>query len=151
MVSPKPMTCQSSDGYTHHQTLQHTLPIELNRSRETGAVSRRNCRNHTYKYQYLEMASPEHGPDDTVTSTAADTIELLETRLRRLEYLLTGNASWSGEPIPVSPGPVPQKESVSSRLAALEHGLRGLGAKVPAVKDVLRLCTSNTQTDTTRS
>ena len=87
------------------------------------------------------MTAPQ--ADDPITSTAADTIELLETRLRRLEYLLTGNASWSGEPVPVSQTRTAQKDSVSTRLAALEQGLKELSAEVPAVKDVLRLCTLN--------
>ncbi|KAL1957732.1 hypothetical protein VTO42DRAFT_5575 [Malbranchea cinnamomea] len=83
------------------------------------------------------MTSSVH--EDTVTSTAADTIELLEARLRRLEYLLTGNSSWSGEAVRVSSTRTPQKDSVTSRLAVLEHDLKGLSAKVPAVRDVLRL------------
>lgn len=86
------------------------------------------------------MAASE--PNDTVTPTAADTIELLETRLRRIEYLLTGDSSWSGESVGVSQTPVPPKESVTSRLASLENVLRELSGKVPAVRDMLRLCTS---------
>ena len=78
---------------------------------------------------------------DTVTPAAADTIELLETRLRRIEYLLTGDSSWSGESVDVSTEKtISQKDSVTARLASLENELNRLSGKVPAVRDMLRLC-----------
>ncbi|EGD91634.1 hypothetical protein H112_00740 [Trichophyton rubrum D6] len=73
------------------------------------------------------------------TNTAADTIELLETRLRRIEFLLTGQTNWAGEPEQASEPPASVRETVSARLAELEHGLRRLSARVPAVQDVLKL------------
>ncbi|EEP78826.1 predicted protein [Uncinocarpus reesii 1704] len=76
---------------------------------------------------------------DTITSTAADTIELLETRLRRIEYLLTGGTSWTGEPERLPGPPASARESVAARLAGLERELRVLSTKVPAVQDVLKL------------
>lgn len=75
------------------------------------------------------------------TNTAADTIELLETRLRRIEFLLTGQTNWAGEPEQAAEPPASVRETVSARLAELEHGLRRLSARVPAVQDVLKLCT----------
>lgn len=74
-------------------------------------------------------------------NAAADTIELLETRLRRIEFLLTGQTNWAGEPEQASEPPASVRETVSARLAELEHGLRRLSARVPAVQDVLKLCT----------
>ncbi|KAI1922767.1 hypothetical protein LOZ58_001996 [Ophidiomyces ophidiicola] len=76
---------------------------------------------------------------DTLTSTAADTISLLETRLRRVEYLLTGRTSWSGEPERVSAPPAAAAETVAARLAGLERELKVLSAQAPAVQDVLKL------------
>ncbi|OJD10958.1 hypothetical protein AJ78_08170 [Emergomyces pasteurianus Ep9510] len=76
------------------------------------------------------------------TETAADTIELLESRLRRIEYLLTGEASWTGEPqrITTATGVGGGGEKpATTRLAELEHELKTLANKVPAVRDVLGL------------
>lgn len=76
---------------------------------------------------------------DTSTSLAADTVELLETRLRRLEFLLTGDISWTGEVVGLNPVSV-LDDTVSARMEALENELLKLMAKVPAVKDVLNIC-----------
>src|SRR5262245_36481008 len=78
--------------------------------------------------------------DEITTTTAAATIELLESRLRRIEFLLTGDTSWTGEPIRLSPPPEAAKESVMGRLAALEYDLKRLAAQVPVVQEVLELC-----------
>ncbi|EEQ28818.1 hypothetical protein McanMca71_001112 [Microsporum canis] len=72
-------------------------------------------------------------------NTAADTIELLETRLRRVEFLLTGQTNWASEPEQLSEPPASVRDTVSARLAELEHGLKRLSARVPAVQDVLKL------------
>lgn len=83
---------------------------------------------------------------DYSTETAADTIELLETRLRRLEYVLTGEST--GLPLDYSERAMKQgsgpsaPDSVATRLAALEEGLRRLVHKAPAVRDVIGLCKS---------
>jgi hypothetical protein len=79
--------------------------------------------------------------EDAVSTTAADTLEFLETRLRRIEFLLTGSSSWSGESVSLSRPPVPAKDSATARLASLEHDLRRLSSSVPVVRDVMRLCT----------
>ncbi|KKZ63680.1 hypothetical protein EMCG_01987 [[Emmonsia] crescens] len=75
------------------------------------------------------------------TETAADTIELLESRLRRIEYLLTGEASWTGEPprITTATGVGRGEKPATARLAELEYELNALANKVPPVRDVLGL------------
>ena len=98
-------------------------------------------------------------------TTGADTIELLESRLRRIEFLLTGNSSWSGEPSSTVSAPVSRvgsrlgsdvgertededggeaegrrEQPVATRLAKLEHDLKTLSADTPAVRHVLQLC-----------
>ncbi len=78
--------------------------------------------------------------DDNITTAAAATIQLLESRLRRVEFLLTGDTSWTGEPIRLSPPLVAAKESVAAHLASLEYDLKRLAAQVPVVQDVLGLC-----------
>ncbi|KAJ9220257.1 hypothetical protein DTO027B5_1229 [Paecilomyces variotii] len=71
-------------------------------------------------------------------SVAGSTIELLEARLRRLEYLLTGDVNWTGEPTP-APRPDSLDDTVARRLARLETGLQALSKTIPAVHDVLQL------------
>ena len=73
--------------------------------------------------------------NDTI---AGATLELLEVRLRRLEYLLTGDANWAGQPKPV-PRPETLDDTVARRLARLEADLERLSKKLPAVHDVLQL------------
>lgn len=73
-------------------------------------------------------------------AVAGATIELLEARLRRLTYLLTGATDWTGVPT------TPEKhtsldETVSRQLAHLEAELDRLSRSVPAVRDVLQLRT----------
>ncbi|KAK1144512.1 hypothetical protein N8T08_005385 [Aspergillus melleus] len=71
-------------------------------------------------------------------AVAGATIELLESRLRRLTYLLTGDANWTG--IPTAPAkPASLEESVSRRLLHLERDLERLSRNNPAVRDVLLL------------
>lgn len=71
-------------------------------------------------------------------AVAGATIELLESRLRRLTYLLTGDANWTG--IPTAPAkPASLEESVSRRLLHLERDLERLSRNNPAVQDVLLL------------
>ncbi|KAB8250772.1 hypothetical protein F9C07_6832 [Aspergillus flavus] len=71
-------------------------------------------------------------------AVAGATIELLESRLRRLTYLLTGDANWTG--IPTAPAkPASLDESVSRRLLSLERELERLSRNIPAVRDVLLL------------
>lgn len=71
-------------------------------------------------------------------AVAGATIELLEARLRRLTYLLTGTTDWTG--VPTTPEkPASLDETVSRRLAQLESELERLSRGVPAVRDVLQL------------
>lgn len=89
-------------------------------------------------------AAPLHNIDAS-TSLAADTVELLETRLRRLEFMLTGDISWTGEVVGLNPVSV-LDDTVSARMEALENELLKLMAKVPAVKDVLNICMAYSST-----
>lgn len=74
-------------------------------------------------------------------AVAGATIELLEARLRRLSYLLTGATEWTG--IPTTPEkPASHEETVSRRVARLERELEKLSRSVPAVRDVIQLRTS---------
>lgn len=72
------------------------------------------------------------------TSIAASTIELLEARLYRLAYLLTGDNDWTGTPsAPAKPASL--EETVSRRLLRLEKNLDKLSRSVPAVREALIL------------
>lgn len=71
-------------------------------------------------------------------AVAGATIELLEARLRRLTYLITGATDWTG--VPTTPEkPASLDETVSRRLARLESELERLSRSVPAIRDVLQL------------
>ncbi|KAJ5149251.1 hypothetical protein N7448_000829 [Penicillium atrosanguineum] len=71
-------------------------------------------------------------------AVAGATIELLEARLRRLSYLLTGATEWTG--VPTDPEkPTSHEETVSRRVARLERELEKLSRNVPAVGDVIQL------------
>ncbi|KAJ5689473.1 hypothetical protein N7462_003865 [Penicillium macrosclerotiorum] len=71
-------------------------------------------------------------------AVAGATIELLEARLRRLTYLLTGATDWKG--VPSTPDkPATLDETVSRRLSRLERELGKLSRAVPAVRDVIQL------------
>ncbi|RJE24990.1 Nuclear distribution protein, partial [Aspergillus sclerotialis] len=71
-------------------------------------------------------------------AVAGATIELLEARLHRLTYLLTGDSNWTGEPTPPSK-PDSLDSTVSRRLHRLEKDLEKLSRNVPAVRDVIQL------------
>lgn len=73
-------------------------------------------------------------PEDVI---ASDTIDLLETRLRRLEYVLSGNA-YSSSDAPVEA--YTKENTVTTRLGTLESDLRKLSNKSSLVQDVLKLC-----------
>lgn len=69
---------------------------------------------------------------------AGATIELLEARLRRLSYLLTGASDYTG--VPTTPDrPDSLDETVSRRVDHLNSELEKLSRSVPAVRDVLQL------------
>lgn len=72
-------------------------------------------------------------------AVAGATIELLEARLRRLSFLLTGDTQWTGEPsLPAKPENL--DDSVSRRLLQLEKDLEKLSRHIPVIQDVIQLC-----------
>lgn len=84
------------------------------------------------------MATGSVGPDATALSTLA----LLEARLRRLEFLLTGTSDDYGRPGPVTTS-TPRTETVWGKLDALEADLARLkkanGPSGALLKDIERL------------
>lgn len=97
--------------------------------------------------QPLRLNSP-FGPLEIETMTletdavASATIELLESRLRRLSYLLTGDCHWTGEPsLPLKPDNL--DETVSRRLLRLEKDLERLSRNIPTIYDVIQLRVSS--------
>ncbi|KAL4800214.1 hypothetical protein BDV19DRAFT_384574 [Aspergillus venezuelensis] len=72
----------------------------------------------------------------TTESTTLNTLTLLETRLNRLTYLLTGDTTWSGVPEPPSK-PKNLDETVARRLEKLERDLEKLREREGVVGDVL--------------
>jgi hypothetical protein len=69
--------------------------------------------------------------ENTFDKTAVETIDLLEARLRRIEYAICGQVDKSTLSS--------NKTSVAQRLAALEHSLHQLALKSRVVQDLLRL------------
>jgi hypothetical protein len=74
------------------------------------------------------------------------TIELLEARLHRLTYLLGGATDWTGTPT-TPEKPASHDETVSRRIARLERELEKLSRNVPAVRDVIQLRTSSSNSE----
>ncbi|KAF4621884.1 hypothetical protein G7Y89_g14459 [Cudoniella acicularis] len=69
--------------------------------------------------------------ENTFDQTAVETIDLLEARLRRIEYAVCGHvedAAIAG-----------QKTSAIKRLSSLEHSLHQLASKSRVVQDLLKL------------
>jgi hypothetical protein len=69
--------------------------------------------------------------ENTFDKTAVETIDLLEARLRRLEYVVSGQVDESAL--------LSNKKSAAQRLATLEHSLHQLASKSRVVQDLLRL------------
>ena len=69
--------------------------------------------------------------ENTFDKTAVETIDLLEARLRRIEYAVCGQVN---ESVLSS-----HKTSATQRLAALEHSLHQLASKSRVVQELLRL------------
>lgn len=69
--------------------------------------------------------------ENTFDKTAVETIDLLEARLRRIEYAICGELN-----VETFDG---NKESISNRLGDLEHSLHQLAAKSRVVQDLLKL------------
>ncbi|TAQ84551.1 hypothetical protein B7494_g7129 [Chlorociboria aeruginascens] len=70
--------------------------------------------------------------NNTLDKTATETIELLEARLRRIEYAISGRQV-------EYPVPSNQQASAASRLTDLEHSLHQLASKSRVIQDLLRL------------
>ena len=77
---------------------------------------------------------------DNETVIAADTISLLESRLRKLELLIAGTTSTADELTP-SPPTSPQ-DTITFRLNTLEKEFQSLTSKSPVVQQLLDLCTA---------
>lgn len=81
------------------------------------------------------MASETNDPE----ASARGTIALLETRLHRLEFLVSGASDDTGIP-PPSPAPGPGRETLRVRMEALETGLAKLkrlaGTPGSVIRDV---------------
>jgi hypothetical protein len=69
--------------------------------------------------------------ENTFDKTTVETIDLLEARLRRIEYAVYGQVNESTLSS--------NKTSATQRLAALEHSLHQLASKSRVVQDLLRL------------
>jgi len=69
--------------------------------------------------------------ENTFDKTAVETIDLLEARLRRIEYAICGEVDEAA----ISSN----KQSASKRLAELEHALHQLASKSRVVQDLLKL------------
>ncbi|KAL4870324.1 hypothetical protein BDV12DRAFT_195471 [Aspergillus spectabilis] len=72
----------------------------------------------------------------TQDSTTLSTLHLLESRLHRLTYLLTGDSNWTGIPNP-PPRPASYEETVARRLQNLERQLGDLAGREDVVRDLL--------------
>lgn len=69
--------------------------------------------------------------NDTFDNTAVETIDLLEARLKRIEYAVRGHIDETA--------PARTEDSAYKRLADLEHALHELASKSKVVQDLLRL------------
>ena len=78
--------------------------------------------------------------DNAFDKTAMETIDLLEARLRRIEYAVRGQV---GEAVLSD-----NKTPATKRLADLEHSLHQLASKSRVIQDLLRLRKSTRETST---
>ncbi|KAI9820056.1 MAG: hypothetical protein M1826_001046 [Phylliscum demangeonii] len=73
---------------------------------------------------------------------ALETIALLESRLRRLQYLVTGQGGTEEQSTPAAAAPTtttPPEKTVIARVAQLERELDRLCTKSPALQEILQL------------
>ncbi len=97
-----------------------------------GAVDRPESRyqtrpgTHSYFTNTIAM-------ENTFDETAVETIDLLEARLRRIEYVVCGH----DEKATVTDNT--NKGTATQRLSDLEHKLHQLASKSRVVQDLLRL------------
>ena len=66
------------------------------------------------------------------------TLDLLEDRLYRLEFLLTGSSDLTGAPLE-SARPTTHKDTVSARITTLEGHVERVSSQSELVHEVLRL------------
>ena len=78
-------------------------------------------------------------PSQSPNQIAAATLARLETRLRRLEFVLGGESDGTGVPTPVTSSPKKSEETIAAKLQGLEKGLRRLKERNAIVRDVLVL------------
>ncbi|KAL4884176.1 hypothetical protein BJY04DRAFT_215606 [Aspergillus karnatakaensis] len=85
----------------------------------------------------MSTSTPELNIQD---QTTLSTLHLLESRLHRLTYLLTGDSNWTGTPNPPQK-PASYEETVARRLQNLERKLLLLSEKEGGgvVKDILAI------------
>jgi hypothetical protein len=84
--------------------------------------------------------------DTTFDNTATETIDLLEARLRRIEYALNGQTGEATATTTPSTGPTTATndatEPVSKRLADLEQILHQMTSRSRVIQDLLTLRSS---------
>jgi len=78
--------------------------------------------------------------EEPFDKTASDTIDFLESRLRRLEFLLTGAADHQAQLHLQKVQGQGRDGEITSRLAMLDADLNKLKSKSKVVKDILDLC-----------
>lgn len=74
--------------------------------------------------------------ENSFDKTALETIDLLEARLKRIEYAVCGHIDQSTLPS--------QKKTAVQRLGELEHSLHQMASRSSTVLDLLRLRRSTT-------
>lgn len=81
---------------------------------------------------------------DSTDDVALETIELLEARLRRIQYIVTGNGD-SEELVAHTPNGGLTEQTVGVRLTQLEHDFHRLCQRSKTVQEILRLrrCTTH--------
>lgn len=65
-------------------------------------------------------------------SIALETLDLLEARLRRIEFIVTGQTRLSSPKLPSKP-----EQTIRQRMHNLEHSLRSLASGSPVISDLL--------------
>ncbi|KAK4624079.1 hypothetical protein CLAFUW4_05446 [Fulvia fulva] len=74
-----------------------------------------------------------------MATTATQTLDLLEARLQRLSFLLSGDGNGDDEHPSTSTSTSTSTTPAKVRLAGIERNLKSLAARSPAVADVLQL------------
>ena len=85
---------------------------------------------------------------DSEQKTALATIDLLERRLQRINFLLSENAETESLKDIAAQG---KNQTVLARLAEIENGLGKLASKSPALGDLLKLRMDSWEWSSSRS